>query len=164
MAEEKIFTIPLRDAFLTERTHRSRKAMDLVRAFLEKNMKAEEIVIGKSINEEVWKRGIQKPPRRIRVHALKDDGRVYAELVGIDIKPPSKEELKKKAEKKEEKEKKIKEERKERRKKTIQEELEEEEGKKKEVPEKISEVEEKEVEHEEEAMHAEKSMDSKKPE
>lgn len=162
MAEEKIFTIPLRKAFDTERTHRSRKAIDLVREFLERHMKAEDIVIGKSINEEVWKRGIQKPPRRIRIHTLKADGRVYAEIIGIDIKTPSKEEVKRKVEKEKEKENRIKEERKERKKKTIQEELEEESGKKKEVSEKISEVEEKKVEAQEETERAEKSAVTKK--
>src|SRR3972149_2450001 len=102
MAEEKIFTIPLRKAFDTERTHRTRKAVDLVREFLEKNMKSEDVKIGKSINELMWERGIQKPPRRVRIHAVKDNDVVYAEIIGIDIKLPSKEDTKAKEEKKKE--------------------------------------------------------------
>jgi len=135
MPEEKIFTIPLREVFPKGRVHRTKDASKLVREFLIKNMKSENVKIGKSINENLWKRGIQKPPRRIRIHAIKEEDIVYAELLGVEIKTPSKEELKKKEEKKKEKEKKIKEERKERRKMTIQEEIEEEvKGKPKEIP------------------------------
>jgi len=136
MPEEKIFTIPLREAFVRGRVHRSKDASKLVREFLIKNMKSENVKIGKSINENLWKRGIQRPPRRIRIHVIKEENIVYAELLGVEIKTPSKEELKKKEEKKKEKEKKIKEERKERKKRTIQEEIEEEvKGKPKKTPE-----------------------------
>ena len=136
MAEEKIFTIPLRDAYDKPRTKRAKIAVNIVKNFLKKHMKSGKVNIGKSINEEVWKRSIQKPPRRVRVHAVKEEDIVYSELLGVDIKTPSKEEVKKKEEKKKEKKEKIKEERKERRKKTIQEEMEEEtKGKPKEMPE-----------------------------
>lgn len=135
MPEEKIFTIPLREAFEKPRTKRARNATIIVRDFLIKHVKSENIKIGSSINKEIWKRGIQKPPRKIRIHAIKEDDVVYTELLGVEIKTPSKEEVKKKEEKKKEKKEKIKEERKERRKKTIQEEIEEEAKGKKEVPE-----------------------------
>jgi len=135
MAEEKIFTIPLREAYDKPRTTRAKIAVNIVKDFLKKHMKSEKINIGKSINEAVWKRGIQKPPRRVRVHAVKEEDTIYSELLGIEIKTPSKEELKKKEAKKEQKKEKIKEERKERKKKTIQEEMEEEvKGKPKELP------------------------------
>jgi len=136
MAEEKIFTIPLRDAFGKQRIKRSKKAVNIVKKYLERHMKSDNIRIGKSINENIWKSGAKKPPRKIRIHAIKEDNIIYTELIGIDIKTPSKEEVKKKKKKKKEKKEKIKKERKERRKMTIQEELEEESGKVKEVEEK----------------------------
>ncbi len=136
MAEEKIFTIPLREAYDKPRTKRAKIAVNIVKDFLIKHMKSKNVRLGKSINENIWSRSIQKPPRRIRVHVVKEEDIVYCELLGIDIKTPSKEEVKKKEEKKKEKKEKIKEERKERRKKTIQEEMEEEtKGKPKELPE-----------------------------
>ena len=132
MADEKIFTIPLREAYDKPRTTRAKIAVNIVKDFLIRHMKSKNIKLGKSINENIWKRGIQKPPRRIRIHAVKEEDIVYSELLGVDIKTPSKEEVKKKEEKKE----KIKEDRKERKKKTIQEEIEEEtKGKPKELPE-----------------------------
>lgn len=127
--DERVFTIPLRKAFVTEQTNRGWKAMDITRAFLERHMKGT-VKIGKSINESVWARGIQKPPRRIRVHAVKekidDETVIFAELVGTEIMKPSAEEIKKKAEKEKEKEKKIKEERKERKGKSEAEKIKEE--------------------------------------
>jgi large subunit ribosomal protein L31e len=133
--EEKIFNIPLRKAFEERRNKRAKYASKIARDFLIKHMKTQDIKIGKSINEAIWKRGINKPPRQVRIHVLKEEGIVYAELLGVEIKTPSKEEIKKKEEKKKEKEKKIKEERKERKKKTIQEEIQEEvKGKAPEVP------------------------------
>ena len=160
MPEEKIFTIPLREAFARGRAHRAKDTSKLVREFLIKHMKSENVKIGKSINENLWKRGIQKPPRKIRVHAIKEENIIYVELLGVEIKTPSKEELKKKEEKKKEKEKKIKEERKERRKRTIQEEIEEEvKGKPKKIPEEV-----KEEKPEEEPKKEEKPKEEKKEE
>jgi large subunit ribosomal protein L31e len=140
MPEEKIFNIPLREAFEKERQKRARNASKIVRDFLIRHMKNENIKIGKSINEAIWKRGINKPPRKVRVHVIKEEDVVYAEILGVEIKTPSKEEVKKKEEKKKEKKEKIKEERKERKKKTIQEEIQEEvKGKPKEIPEEAKE-------------------------
>ena len=116
MAEEKIFTIPLREVFAKSRVRRAEDASKLVRKFLIRHMKTENVKIGKSINEDIWKKGMQKPPRKVRVHAIKEEDTVYAELLGVEIKTPSKEELKKKEQKKKEKKEKIKEERKERKK------------------------------------------------
>ena len=130
MTEEKIFTIPLRKAFRGHRKRRAKKAITLIREFLERHMKSKNINIGKSINESVWARGIQKPPRRVRIHVLLENDIVYSELVGTDIKPASKEALKEKEKKKAEKKNKIREERKERKKMSIQDEIEEESGKK----------------------------------
>jgi large subunit ribosomal protein L31e len=135
MPEEKVFNIPLRDAFVKQRNKRASNASKIIKAFLVKHMKTEDVKIGKSINDSLWKNGIQNPPRKVRIHVIKEDGVVYSELLGIEIKPPSKEVVKKKADKKKEKEQKIKEDRKERRKKTIQDEIKEEEtGKTEEMP------------------------------
>ena len=123
MAEEKIFTVPLRDVFDKARTHRAHNASKVVRQFLVRHMKSQKIKIGGSINKSLWARGMQKPPRRIRIHAIKEEDTVYSEILGVDIKTPSKEDLAKKEKKKKDKRDKIKEERKERRKMSIQDEI-----------------------------------------
>ena len=84
---EKVFVIPLRQAFRAPRTKRARRAMELVRMFLSKHLKSKEVIVGTSINETVWSRGMEKVPRRVRVHAEKDDkGVVRAEIMGVEIK------------------------------------------------------------------------------
>ncbi|ODS38640.1 MAG: hypothetical protein A7315_12040, partial [Candidatus Altiarchaeales archaeon WOR_SM1_79] len=65
------------------------KAIKVVRQFLVRHAKIgdvhlppENIVLDKSLNEAVWARGIQKPPRRIRVSVAEDEkGRMVASLV-----------------------------------------------------------------------------------
>ena len=121
--DEKIFTIPLREVFEKSRRRRAKLAVNVVRSFLKKHMKSEEVKIGVSINKSIWARGIQKPPRKVKVHALKTAAGVYAELVGADIKPPTEAEMEKKAGKLTEKEKKVKEARKERKKMTLEQEV-----------------------------------------
>jgi large subunit ribosomal protein L31e len=163
MAEERIYTIPLRRVFEGNRKLRAKRAVALVRTFLKKHMKSETVKIGKSINEKIWERSIQKPPRKVRIHTIKEDDIVYAELIGVDIKTPSKDTVKKKADKAKEKREKIKEERKERKKMGVKEEIEKESGKKTEVTERKSDMpEQKEELREQEAEHAKRSEMDKK--
>ena len=78
--KEIIYTIPLREAFKTPKTRRARKAVNVVRDFLIRHTKTENIKIDASLNEALWERGIQKPPRRVKVKAIKEEGRVTAML------------------------------------------------------------------------------------
>ena len=84
MAElERIYTVPLRNAALAPRGTRANRAVKEIKIFLARHMKSEEekIWIDNPVNEAVWARGIQKPPRRIRVKAIRfDDGVVEVSL------------------------------------------------------------------------------------
>ena len=83
MEKEQIYTIPLRSVKRTPRWKRSKRAVKDVRAYLTRHMKTDEerVKLDRTINEEIWKRGAQKPPRRIRVRAMRfEDGAVEAEL------------------------------------------------------------------------------------
>ncbi len=71
--DERIYTVPLRKAYWTgSRLRRSNRAVRILREFVERHMKPEEIVIQPEVNERIWERGIQKPPRRIRIRATKN--------------------------------------------------------------------------------------------
>ena len=77
---ERIYTVPLRDAFDAKRTVRAKRAMKVIREFIAKHMKADSVRMSMSLNSAVWARGIQKIPRRVKVKAVKDDSglvRVY---------------------------------------------------------------------------------------
>ena len=83
--EERIYTIPLARALVRPPKKRAPRAMQMIRAFITKHMKLEvrveaeeekgelpKLVINNDVNEKVWGRGIEKPPRKIRVRAAKD--------------------------------------------------------------------------------------------
>ncbi len=79
---ERIYTIPLRKAYwLGPRWKRANKAIKIIREFIQRHMKPETILIKPEVNEKIWSRGIEKPPRRIRVKATKlADGTVKVSL------------------------------------------------------------------------------------
>ena len=94
IVEERIYTIPLARALVRPPKKRAPRAMQLIRAFVTKHMKLEmrveeeeekeelpKLVISNDVNEKVWGKGIEKPPRKIRVRAAKDkDGNVTVYL------------------------------------------------------------------------------------
>jgi large subunit ribosomal protein L31e len=84
IVEERIYTIPLRRAWIAPRKKRTPRAMRLIKSFVQRHMKIEtrvkgeeeeeeeRLVISNEVNEKLWNRGIEKPPRNIRVRAVKD--------------------------------------------------------------------------------------------
>jgi large subunit ribosomal protein L31e len=88
--EERVYTIPLGKASIRPPKKRAPRAMQMIKAFVTKHMKlaihVEEeeekeelpkLIISNEVNEKVWNKGIEKPPRKIRVRAAKDkDGNV----------------------------------------------------------------------------------------
>src|SRR3989337_1189097 len=73
VVEEKVYTISLRHVWVvTPRGKRAPRAVRDVRAFVSRHMKAEEVAISDEINSAIWSRGINKPPRKITVRAVKD--------------------------------------------------------------------------------------------
>ena len=94
IVEERTYTIPLGKALVRPPKKRAPRAMQMIKAFVTKHMKLEmrveeeeereelpTLIISKEINEKIWNRGIEKPPRKIRVRAAKDkDGNVTVYL------------------------------------------------------------------------------------
>ena len=82
VVDERIYSIPLSRAWIAPRRKRAPRAVRLMRKFIERHMKvgagtkeegeAGRLVINNEVNEKIWSRGIEKPPRRIRVRAVKD--------------------------------------------------------------------------------------------
>ena len=84
MAEERIYTIPLRKAFMKAPSYkRSAKAISAIRKFLIKHMKTEDVKIGKYLNLEIFKHGRKNPPPRVKVKAVKDKIKVKDKEVEI---------------------------------------------------------------------------------
>jgi len=83
--EERVYTIPLGKAWVRPPKKRAPRAMQMIKDFVTKHMKLEmrveeeaekeelpRLIISNDVNEKVWSRSIEKPPRKIRVRAAKD--------------------------------------------------------------------------------------------
>jgi len=72
IVEEKFYTVNLRDVWNAPRKKRAPKAVKTLRDFVKRNMKVDNIKVSDEINKEIWTRSLQKPPRRVRIRAVKD--------------------------------------------------------------------------------------------
>ena len=71
--DERIYTVPLRKAYWTgSRLKRANRSVRILKEFVERHMKPEDLLIQPEVNEIIWSRGIQKPPRRVRIRATKN--------------------------------------------------------------------------------------------
>jgi large subunit ribosomal protein L31e len=92
LVEERFYTIPLRKAWISTRKKRAPRAGRIVKSYVLKHMKVrteadeeeeepEKLVIDNEVNEKLWSRGIEKPPRKIRVRVIKDKEGVVTVLL-----------------------------------------------------------------------------------
>ncbi|MDH5481875.1 MAG: 50S ribosomal protein L31e [Candidatus Bathyarchaeota archaeon] len=99
IVEERIYTIPLGKVWIRPPNKRAPRAMRMIKSFITKHMKLEvrrereeeemeepkRLIISNEVNMRVWSRGIEKPPRKIRVRAAKDkEGNVTVYLAEGD--------------------------------------------------------------------------------
>ena len=79
--DERIYTVPLAKARRGPRNKWAKKSIRYLKEFMERHFKPETLVISQEVNEAIWKRGIQKPPRKLKVRATKNiDGLVVVYL------------------------------------------------------------------------------------
>jgi large subunit ribosomal protein L31e len=71
--EERVVTVPLRDAKVAPSQERADKAMSIVREHLAKHFAVDEdaVRLDPSINEAVWSNGRSNPPGNLRVRAAR---------------------------------------------------------------------------------------------
>ena len=68
---ENIYTIPFYPQLnKTAPYKRTPRAITLLKEYIYKHTKADDVIIDEELNEFMWKRGIQKPPRKIKVRAI----------------------------------------------------------------------------------------------
>ncbi len=79
--DERIYIIPLAKARKGPRTKWAKKSVRYLKEFMERHFKPESLIISQEVNEKIWSRGIQKPPRKLKVRATKNiDGLVVVYL------------------------------------------------------------------------------------
>jgi large subunit ribosomal protein L31e len=99
IVEERVYTVPLGKALIQPPNKRTSRAVRMLKSFIIKHMKLEarkageteeeeepaRLIIDNEVNEKLWSRGIEKPPRKIRVRAEKDkEGNVTVYLAEGD--------------------------------------------------------------------------------
>jgi len=99
IVEERMYTIPLGKAWIMPPNRRAPRAIRMIKSFVTRHMKLEarkegeeeseeepkKLIISNEVNERVWKMGIEKPPRKIRVRAARDkEGNVTVYLAEGD--------------------------------------------------------------------------------
>lgn len=99
IVEERIYTVPLSRAWIMPANKRAPRAIRILKSFITKHMKVgvqketegeeeEEpgkLLVSNEVNLRIWRRGIEKPPRKIRVRAAKDkEGNVTVYLAEGD--------------------------------------------------------------------------------
>ncbi len=95
----RVYTINLSKVWLAPRIRRTKRAINMIREFAQRHMKSDDVKIDRSLNEVMWKRGIRKPPRKIRVKMVKDeDDVVTVSLYSEEVKEEEKVEKKAKVE------------------------------------------------------------------
>jgi len=107
---ERIYTVPLGEAYEAVRNRRVPKAVKILREFAARHMKGERVVLSEALNKHLWQKSIQKPPRRVKVRLIKEDGMINAYLADEKVeekpkkedKPAAKKEAAKKPEDKKE--------------------------------------------------------------
>jgi large subunit ribosomal protein L31e len=79
----RFYTVPLKKGWRSKKSRRAERAVKFLRSFIARHMKAEEekVKIDEKVNQLIWSRSMNNPPRKIRVLAQKlDDGTVIVSL------------------------------------------------------------------------------------
>lgn len=84
--EERIYTVPLGRAYASPKYRRAERAISILRRFIERHMKPSSIEIDPKVNEAIWSRGMERPPRRLRLRLSRDEeGTVRVALAEEEI-------------------------------------------------------------------------------
>jgi len=73
---ESELVVPLRHAWNITRFKRAPRAMQIIREQVIRHLKVredEELYIDPEVNEHIWKRGIEDPPRKVRLLGIRHD-------------------------------------------------------------------------------------------
>ena len=97
---ERVYTINLGKALLSQSQHRAVRAINMIKEFARHHMKVETVKIEEELAHLIWSRGVRSPPRKVRVRMSKtDDGFILVSRYEEAVEPKETPEKKSKAEK-----------------------------------------------------------------
>jgi|GEM_PF-614790 ribosomal protein L31E len=78
---ERDYVVNLRKVYWGRKANRSKRAVRLIKEFVARHMHTKELVLDGKVNEAVWSRGIEKPPRKMSIHVgITKEKRAYVYL------------------------------------------------------------------------------------
>lgn len=83
---EGIYVINLSRLYWTGRCRRAARAIKRVREFIKKHTKAENVIIDSSINEYIFSRAYDKPPRKVVVKLTRINERTVKASLALEVK------------------------------------------------------------------------------
>lgn len=72
---ERIYVINLSRVYWGRKSNRAARAIRFIRDWIARRTHAKEVVLEEDLNKYIWSRGIEKPPRKVKVSAV-FEGRV----------------------------------------------------------------------------------------
>ena len=91
MAElKREYVVPLRRKTRNApKWRRSKRAVSVLKEFIQKHMKTEEVIICAELNEHIWSKGAKNPPGKVEVIAIKNkfgkDEKTIVNLLSIGL-------------------------------------------------------------------------------
>lgn len=76
---ERVYNVPLGKIYKFPRTKRAMKAGKFLRSYIARHYRVEDndVKVSNMVNSYIWRHGMKKPPRRIKVKTKRVDDRVY---------------------------------------------------------------------------------------
>ncbi len=69
--EERMYVVPLRKVKEAPRTQRAARATRVLKDFIVKHSKCENVKIDKQLNEKLWEKGIESSPSKVKIRIVK---------------------------------------------------------------------------------------------
>ena len=70
---ERVYTINLGKALISQSQHRAVRAINMIKEFARHHMKVEDVKIEEDLAHQIWSKGVRSPPRKVRVRMNKTD-------------------------------------------------------------------------------------------
>ena len=69
---EGVYTINLGKVLLSQRQHRSVRAINMIREYAFRHMHTSTVKIDEELARQIWAQGVRRPPRKITVEMVQD--------------------------------------------------------------------------------------------
>ena len=82
MSEGEEITFNLRDAYEAKRWRRAKVAINLLKKYVKRVAKVENVKLSDGVNRYIWSRGAERPPRKITVVIEREEDTAEVRLKG----------------------------------------------------------------------------------